>query len=201
MKKELLCIQCPLGCHLLAETDADGKISITGNACKNGEAYAISECTDPRRTLTTILNVEGGAIPIAVRTEKPVSKDRIFDCLCYLRALKAPRGTKTGGCHRFEYFGYRCFNHSRRATIGTNSVTETKERAVCKKKPRRAGFLRKRRKKKFSDAHVAGKQNFTLSDWFIDTLPHLAKRMGFFILRANWIGMPERWRWAPYRPR
>ncbi len=96
MKKELLCIQCPLGCHLSAETDAVGKIAVTGNMCKNGEAYAISECTDPRRTLTTILNVEGGTIPIAVRTDEPVSKGRVFDCLCYLRTLRAPRGAKTG---------------------------------------------------------------------------------------------------------
>ncbi len=96
MKRELLCIQCPLGCRITATIEEDTKITVCGNTCKNGEAYAISECTDPKRTLTTILCVEDGDIPIAVRSERPISKDKVFDCLCYLRTYKAPRGAKIG---------------------------------------------------------------------------------------------------------
>ena len=45
MKKEILCIQCPLGCRIVAaDKDENGNsITVTGNTCANGEAYAISE--------------------------------------------------------------------------------------------------------------------------------------------------------------
>ena len=97
MKRELLCIQCPLGCPITVTMDDDGNIqSVRGNTCKNGEAYAISECTNPKRTLTTIIPVEGGTIPVSVRSEAPVDKDKVFDCLKLLRAVKAPRGVRIG---------------------------------------------------------------------------------------------------------
>jgi len=97
MKRDLLCIQCPLGCRITVMLDDEGNIQkIEGNTCKNGEAYAISECTCPKRTLTAILSVEGGVIPIAVRSDEPMDKDRIFECLKVLHALKAPQGVKMG---------------------------------------------------------------------------------------------------------
>jgi CxxC motif-containing protein len=96
MKKGILCIQCPLGCHMTAEKNENGKITVTGNTCANGEAYAISEMTDPKRTLTTIVYVEGGMGPVSVRSAQPVEKDRIFECLAFLRTFTAPKGTKMG---------------------------------------------------------------------------------------------------------
>lgn len=97
MKRDLLCIQCPLGCRIAVLLDEDGKIqSVAGNTCKNGEAYAISECTCPKRTLTTILPAECGLMPIAVRSEAPIDKDKIFDCLTALRSVRAPQGVKIG---------------------------------------------------------------------------------------------------------
>jgi CxxC motif-containing protein len=97
MKQELLCIQCPLGCRIAVETDEGKKIlSVTGQSCKIGEAYAISEVTRPVRTLTTIVPVQGGVHPIAVRSEAPVDKHRVFAILEHLRTLKAPRGVRAG---------------------------------------------------------------------------------------------------------
>lgn len=97
MKRELLCIQCPLGCRISVDMDQEGNIqSVSGYTCNNGKAYAISECTNPKRTLTTILPVEGGTIPISVRSDAPVDKDKVFDCLTFLRAVKAPHGVKLG---------------------------------------------------------------------------------------------------------
>jgi CxxC motif-containing protein len=97
MKKELLCIQCPVGCSIAVEMDENGRVqAISGQGCKLGEAYAADEAVNPKRTLTTILPVEGGTSPIAVRSSAPLPKDRVFDALCVLCALKAPRGVKAG---------------------------------------------------------------------------------------------------------
>ena len=55
-KKEMICINCPIGCQLIAEKTADG-FKVTGNTCPRGEKYAIAELTHPTRTLTTTVKV------------------------------------------------------------------------------------------------------------------------------------------------
>ena len=48
MKRELICIGCPLGCQLCAKLTETGEfVSVTGNTCKRGAEYAKTECTDP----------------------------------------------------------------------------------------------------------------------------------------------------------
>ena len=47
---ELVCIVCPRGCTLQVEQEGDA-FRVAGNACKRGEAFAISEQTAPMRTL------------------------------------------------------------------------------------------------------------------------------------------------------
>ena len=39
MIKELICISCPMGCHLKVDTD---KLEVAGNTCKRGEVYGIN---------------------------------------------------------------------------------------------------------------------------------------------------------------
>ena len=56
MTKELTCICCPMGCRLSIELD-DGTgdiLSVTGNTCKRGHDYGISELTAPVRMVTGI---------------------------------------------------------------------------------------------------------------------------------------------------
>lgn len=97
MKKELLCIQCPLGCRITVTTDDRGNVqSVEGNTCKNGEAYAIAESIRPKRMFTTILTVMGGTIPVSVRSSEPVDKDKVMACLRVLRTVEVPSGTKLG---------------------------------------------------------------------------------------------------------
>lgn len=75
--KNLTCIVCPVGCSLEVTID-DGKVvSVTGNTCKRGEDYAISECTNPVRTVTTtIKTTEGVCVP--VKTSKPIPKGEML---------------------------------------------------------------------------------------------------------------------------
>ena len=43
MKTNVTCISCPLGCQMVVE-EKDGKYTVTGNTCKNGEKYWDSLC-------------------------------------------------------------------------------------------------------------------------------------------------------------
>ncbi len=77
MERKLTCINCPFGCSLIVRTDAD-KITVTGNRCKRGEAYGIKEVTNPTRTVTGSVRVEGGELPlVSVKTAPDIPKDKI----------------------------------------------------------------------------------------------------------------------------
>ena len=80
MTRNLTCIICPQGCSLNVEIE-DGKvISVEGNTCKRGYDYAISEVTNPVRTVTSTIKLENGEM-IPVKTDKPIPKDLIFKCM------------------------------------------------------------------------------------------------------------------------
>lgn len=92
-ERELICIGCPMGCPIVVKME-DGKVvSVTGNTCPRGEAYARKEVTDPTRIVTTTVRVADGKVPmINVKTEHDNPKDKIFDCIAALRGvtIKAP---------------------------------------------------------------------------------------------------------------
>ena len=53
---------------------------LKGNTCPRGKQYAIDECTNPVRTVTTTARtVNGGVIP--VKTDRPIPKELMFDCM------------------------------------------------------------------------------------------------------------------------
>lgn len=58
MVKDIICVACPMGCQISVELSDSGEIlSVTGNTCKRGDAYARTECTNPERSLTTTVKV------------------------------------------------------------------------------------------------------------------------------------------------
>ena len=96
MTKELICIRCPIGCRLTAQID-DGNVTITGNSCPRGAEYGKKEVTDPTRTVTGSVRVAGGAMPLAsVKTAADIPKDRIFDVMKEIRALRAEAPVRIG---------------------------------------------------------------------------------------------------------
>ena len=95
-KRELVCINCPMGCMLTATMTENG-LSVTGNTCPRGEKYANEELTHPTRTLTTTLRVEnreGKYVP--VKTNGPISKEKLFEAMKVLSDVKVKAPVKTG---------------------------------------------------------------------------------------------------------
>ncbi len=91
---EMTCIVCPIGCNLKVTLDSNGKfLSVTGNRCPRGAAYAKEEVTEPKRILPTSIKVIGGELPlVSVRTEKAIPKKLIFEAMKVIRSseVKAP---------------------------------------------------------------------------------------------------------------
>lgn len=77
MKRDMTCIVCPMGCRMEVTLENGVVTDVKGNTCKRGSEYARSECTDPRRTVTTTVLCENGEL-LPVKTDKPVRKDDVF---------------------------------------------------------------------------------------------------------------------------
>ncbi len=80
MIRELVCINCPVGCRLRVELEGEQVVSVSGNRCKRGESYGREECLDPRRTVTALARVSGSSRPLPVKTSRPVPKQKVMDC-------------------------------------------------------------------------------------------------------------------------
>ncbi|MDD5084486.1 MAG: DUF1667 domain-containing protein [Candidatus Omnitrophica bacterium] len=79
MKKELICINCPMGCSLEVTYDAEKIIEVKGNDCARGKDYAAKEIFHPERIVTTTVCVKGAPIVVLpVKTEKSVPKGLAF---------------------------------------------------------------------------------------------------------------------------
>ncbi len=93
-----LCIECPLGCRIEVEEDADGNIvDVRGYACNKGKTFAEREHTDPRRMVTTTVAVHGGLWPrLPVRTTTAVPKDRVWAVVELLRPVSVESPVRMG---------------------------------------------------------------------------------------------------------
>ncbi len=96
MKKDLICIICPRGCGLSIEINGD-KIEVVGNACPKGEQYAIDECTNPIRTVTSTVRIDNREdTMVSVKTENPIPKGEIFNVMKKIRDISVSAPVKIG---------------------------------------------------------------------------------------------------------
>lgn len=91
--KQFICTVCPRGCRLTVNSN----LSVTGNSCPRGVEYGKNEAVNPMRILTSTVFIEGGIQRrLPVRTDKPVPKGRLFECMESIKKHKAKSPVKTG---------------------------------------------------------------------------------------------------------
>ena len=82
MEQVITCINCPVGCRMTVNLNDNGQfVSVSGNTCPRGAAYARQECTLPERMITAVIPVEGSPVPLSVKTAQPVPKSMIQDVM------------------------------------------------------------------------------------------------------------------------
>ncbi len=87
--RELICICCPLGCHIKVDDTDMNNLIVTGNTCMRGDRYARDEVTCPKRVVTSICEVDGGEIEVvSCKTKDSVDKKLIFDVLREIKKVK-----------------------------------------------------------------------------------------------------------------
>lgn len=91
----LICITCPKGCHLTVDEENDYKV--TGNACPRGAEYGRNEMLHPVRVITSTVKIEGADIArLPVKTDRPLPKEKMFDCMQLINGLSARSPVKVG---------------------------------------------------------------------------------------------------------
>lgn len=84
----LTCIVCPIGCHLSVEREGES-ITVSGNQCKRGAAYALEEFSDPRRVVTGTCSISGARINrLSVRSSESVRVDDLAPFLAAMYELR-----------------------------------------------------------------------------------------------------------------
>ena len=92
--KELVCIVCPRGCTMTLE--GEGKdVKVSGNSCKRGAEFAVSEMTEPKRTICTTVRTAFPDVPVLpVRVSKEIPKDKIFDVMAQINKVTVKERVK-----------------------------------------------------------------------------------------------------------
>ena len=100
MEKELICIVCPKGCPLRVKTAVEAVVSVsdvTGHQCKRGSVYAVNECANPVRTLTTTVKISGSRQKLVpVKSSRLLPKGLLFDCMSVINSMMAKAPLKVG---------------------------------------------------------------------------------------------------------
>ena len=97
MEKELICVNCPVGCRLTVTVENDTVTAVTGNRCPRGKAYAETECIRPARILTTTVRIQGGihrVLPVISEQEIPL--DQIMDAMEAVRGVQVQAPVRVG---------------------------------------------------------------------------------------------------------
>ena len=96
-KRELICIGCPMGCPLTVTLDGGAVVTVQGNTCPRGDAYARREVTAPTRIVTTTVRVTGGILPaVSCKTRSDIPKEKIFDVVRALKSVVVPAPVHIG---------------------------------------------------------------------------------------------------------
>ncbi|NLL91090.1 MAG: DUF1667 domain-containing protein [Ruminococcaceae bacterium] len=96
MEKELVCINCPLGCRLKVRVEGEEAKEITGNLCKRGIEYAKQESILPMRVLTANMKAADCERPFSVVSSKPLPKNMLIECAMELKKHSPKTPIKMG---------------------------------------------------------------------------------------------------------
>ena len=105
MEKKITCIVCPRGCAMTVMGEL-GNLQVTGHTCPKGEEYAIAECTNPVRTVTSIVRVSNRKdTMVSVKTDKPIPKGNMMEVIAQLRKISGSAPVCIGDVILSDVFG------------------------------------------------------------------------------------------------
>lgn len=87
--QKFTCIGCPIGCPLQLTHEGQEILEVEGHACNRGAKYAKQEFTDPRRSMSTTVAIQGARWSrLPVRVTRQVPKDRVIEAAREIHRLQ-----------------------------------------------------------------------------------------------------------------
>ena len=94
---QMICMNYTLCCSRTVTQADDGTITVTGNTCKRGETYGITEMTAPKRVVTSIVKVDNREDAfVSVKSAAPITKSKMFEAMDIIRAATISAPVKIG---------------------------------------------------------------------------------------------------------
>ena len=94
-EKILTCIECPMGCSIKIAINGTKVVSIDGNNCLRGKTYVENEVFCPKRVVTSTVKTTFNKM-VAVKTDAPVEKAKIFQVMDKINAICIDKKVKIG---------------------------------------------------------------------------------------------------------
>ena len=105
MERNMTCILCPRGCAMTVRGEVGG-LQVVGNSCPKGQEYAINECTNPVRTVTSTVRISNREdTMVSVKTATPVPKEKMMEVMAQLRSITVSAPVKIGDVVLTGVFG------------------------------------------------------------------------------------------------
>lgn len=98
-KKDMICIVCPIGCHVTIEKDENrpSGYKVTGHTCKRGEEYSIKELTNPTRIITSTVKIKNAHLKmLPVKTNDGIPKGKNYECMKVINEVEVEAPIKAG---------------------------------------------------------------------------------------------------------
>ena len=106
--KEYTCIGCPIGCPLELVHKGTKITEISGYECDRGAKYAKQEFTDPRRELSTTVEISGARWQrLPVKVTGPVEKDRVLEAARKIHGLQVEAPVNIGQVLIKDFLGQK----------------------------------------------------------------------------------------------
>lgn len=99
MKKDMVCIVCPIGCRITVTKDDNNPLgyNVTGNTCKRGVDYGIKELTNPTRVLTSTVKIKNAHLKrLPIKTNGAIPKEMNFECMRVINEVEVEAPIKVG---------------------------------------------------------------------------------------------------------
>lgn len=94
MKKEMICIVCPVGCHINVDTET---LAVQGNACPRGAVYGKEELTAPKRVVTSTVKIKNALDHrCPIKTTAGIPKELNFKLMDELKKIELTAPVKRG---------------------------------------------------------------------------------------------------------
>lgn len=94
MEKEMICIVCPIGCHISVNLE---NYEVKGNSCPRGITYGIEEIKDPKRIITSTVKINNALDKrCPVKTSSGIPKNLNFKLMEELKKIELNSPVKRG---------------------------------------------------------------------------------------------------------